>query len=380
MTLTSDTRAATDTRPATEPREGDVALRAHFTARHRTGPVLTADLTVAEGETLILFGPSGGGKTTLLRALAGLHTPATGRITCAGRTWYDSATRTHLPVQKRGVGYLFQDYALFPHLSVAANITYGMRRAPRGHKAKELAELLALMDLHGLADRKAGQVSGGQAQRVALARAMATHPRLLLLDEPLSALDTPTRATIRSDLRALLRQVGIPAVIVTHERSEAYALGDRMALVLDGATAPSGPVAEIMDRPAGVAAARALGYDNLLPATRTAPGTYQLEGGQRLRLPAAEAGRKVVIAVRAEHLVLQARESGAGTAADGRTLTGTVTETVPEGPLTRIRVHLPDGTPLTALTPARAPTSPHLGQAVSVTLDPATRAVVLPAS
>ncbi|MDG5801235.1 ABC transporter ATP-binding protein [Streptomyces ossamyceticus] len=372
MTLTSDTTADTG------PREEDLTLRAHFTARHKRGPAITADLTVAEGETLILFGPSGGGKTTILRALAGLHTPESGRITCAGRTWYDSTRRTDVPVQKRGVGYLFQDYALFPHLTVAANITYGMRRARRDHKAKKLAELLDLLDLHGLADRKAGQVSGGQAQRVALARALATDPHLLLLDEPLSALDTPTRASIRSDLRALLRRVGIPAVIVTHERAEAYALGDRMALVLNGTTAQCGPVAEVMDTPVSAAAARALGYDNLLPATRTAPGRYRLADGQHLHLPAAQAGPQAVIAVRGEDLVLQSRETGAGTSADGRTFAGTVTETVPEGPLTRIRLRLSDETTLTCLIPARDHTPPQLGQAVTVAYDP-TRTIALPA-
>ncbi|MDB1089956.1 ABC transporter ATP-binding protein [Streptomyces sp. ACA25] len=372
MTLTRKERTGT-TRDGQHP-----ALRARFTARHRRGPVITADLTLAARETLILFGPSGGGKTTILRALAGLHTPESGRITCAGTTWYDATTRTDLPVQRRKAGYLFQDHALFPHLTVAANITYGMRRSSRDHRAERLAELVGLLDLHGLADRKAGQVSGGQAQRVALARALATDPHLLLLDEPLSALDSPTRAAIRSDLRALLREVGIPAVIVTHERAEAFALGDRMALVIDGATTRCGSVAEVMDNPTSVAAAHALGFDNLLPATPTVPGVYELTCGLRLRLPAVREARRVVVAARAEDLLLQSRESRPDTAADGRTLTGTVTETVPEGPLTRTRVRLPDGTTLTALTPARDHTPPHPGQSATLSLDPA-RAVVLPA-
>ncbi|RKR88291.1 molybdate transport system ATP-binding protein [Micromonospora pisi] len=372
MTLTSD--ATTKTEPG---QEGH-ALTAAFIARHRRGPAITADLTLDAGQTLILFGPSGGGKTTILRALAGLHAPDTGRITCAGHTWYDSATRTNVPVQKRGVGYLFQDYALFPHLTVAANITYGMRRARRDHRTRKLAKLVDLLNLHGLAGRKAGQVSGGQAQRVALARALATDPRLLLLDEPLSALDTPTRAAIRSDLRALLREVGIPAVIVTHERAETYALGDRLALIVDGATTQTGPVADVMDHPANLPAARALGFDNLLPATATAPDTYQLAGGQQLHLPTTRAGKTVTIAIRAEHLALQPHESGDATPADGHTLAGTVTDATPEGRLTRTRVRMPDGTTLTVLTPARDHTPPQPGQAVTVTIDPAC-AVVLPA-
>ncbi|MFD5140589.1 ABC transporter ATP-binding protein [Streptomyces sp. NPDC058378] len=372
MTLTSDTRTVLGT-------GGEVsALQAHFTARHRRGPAITADLTVGTGETMVLFGPSGGGKTTILRALAGLHTPETGRITCAAHTWYDAASRTNLPVQRRRVGYLFQDYALFPHLTVGANITYGMRRSRRDHRAKKLADLVDLLDLTGLTDRKAGQVSGGQAQRVALARALATDPHLLLLDEPLSALDTPTRAAIRSDLRTLLRDIGIPAVIVTHERAEAYALGDRMTLVVQGATIQSGPVAQVMDTPASAAAARALGFDNLLPATTTAPGSYELADGQRLHLPATQQGPVVVIAVRAEHLVLQPGETRPDTATAGRTLAATVTESVHEGPLTRTRVRLPDGTTLTTLTPARDHNPPHPGQSVTLTPDP-THTAVLPA-
>jgi molybdate transport system ATP-binding protein len=368
-------------------------LDARFTVRHRHGPAITAHLSLDAGQTLILFGPSGGGKTTILRALAGLHTPDNGSITCAGTPWYDTAASINVPVQERRVGYLFQDYALFPHLSVAANITYGMRRATRTHRATKLAELLDLLDLHAVADRKPGQISGGQAQRVALARALAPGPRLLLLDEPLSALDIPTRAAIRTDLRALLREIAIPTVIVTHERAEAYALGDQMTLVIAGATTQTGPVADLMDHPATLAAARALGFDNLLPATTTTPGRYKLADGQHLHLPtaptqaaptqpgparigAAQTGADVVIAARAEHLTLHEASARPDPLADGHTLTGTAVGTVDEGPHTRTRLCLLDGTTLTALTPQRD-RPPHPGQTVAITLDP-TRTTVLP--
>lgn len=384
MTLTRGPEAI----PAHQQRAG--VLDARFMVRYQHGPTITAHLSLDAGQTLILFGPSGGGKTTILRALAGLHTPDSGSIACAGTPWYDAATSTNVSVQERRVGYLFQDYALFPHLSVAANITYGMRRATSTHRATRLTELLDLLDLHAVADRRPAQISGGQAQRVALARALAPGPHLLLLDEPLSALDIPTRAAIRSDLRALLREIGIPTVIVTHERAEAYALGDRMTLVIAGATTRIGPVAEVMDHPTTLAAARTLGFDNLLPATITAPGRYEIADGQRLHLPVAaeqtapeqpgpaRTGARVVIAARAEHLTLHEVSAGLCPPADGHTLTATVVETVPEGPHFRARLHLPDGATLTALTPLRDSPPPNLGQRVAITFDPGRTIILSP--
>ncbi|MCE7080420.1 ABC transporter ATP-binding protein [Streptomyces sp. ST2-7A] len=373
-----------DTRPDTRSgREPEPGLSARFTTRHRGGPAVTARLEVAPGRTTVLFGPSGGGKTTILRTLAGLLTPDHGRITCAGTTWYDSVGRVLVPTRHRRVGHLFQDYALFPHLTVTGNILYGLRRASRSHRAARLAELTGLLGLTDLLDRRPAQLSGGQAQRVALARALAPEPRLLLLDEPLSALDTPTRTAIRADLRALLRTLAIPTVVVTHERAEAYALGDDLTLVVDGATPQSGTVEHVMDHPVSPAVARALGYENLLPATTIRPGVHRPVGGGCLRVPSPTApGTGVLLAVRAEHVALGEPGTGDGpfsapapddTAPDDRVpgaVLGTVLDTTPEGPLHRTRLRLPDGTVLTALTPVRDRPPPPPGRFVTAVPDP----------
>ena len=195
--------------------------------RHAGGPEILAALSLpsaknaAKHSVTVLFGPSGAGKTTVLRMIAGLETPDAGSIRCGDEIWYDAARGIHLSPQQRRVGYLPQDYAVFPHLTVLGNVSYG---AP-GRDATAVHDLLKRFDLHELADRYPRQLSGGQLQRVALARALAAQPRLLLLDEPLSALDEPTRLRMRGDLRQLLEGVQMPAIVVTHDRNEALALG-----------------------------------------------------------------------------------------------------------------------------------------------------------
>ncbi|HET7824836.1 MAG TPA: ATP-binding cassette domain-containing protein, partial [Anaeromyxobacter sp.] len=166
-----------------------------------------------DGELVtVLFGPSGSGKSTVLRALAGLDRPDEGRIRFGAETWFDAAARAFVPPQRRAVGLLFQEYALFPHLRVAANVGYGVRRLGRAARDARVRELAARLGIEPLLDRRPSELSGGQRQRVALARALAPSPRLLLLDEPLSALDAPARAELRGELRRTLESLGVPAV------------------------------------------------------------------------------------------------------------------------------------------------------------------------
>jgi molybdate transport system ATP-binding protein len=196
--------------------------------QHAGGPEITADLRLplAGPSVMVLFGPSGAGKTTVLRCIAGLEQPDAGRVLCGDQVWYDGARAFSLVPQRRRLGYLPQDYAVFPHLTVKGNVEYGLRDGDRAAREKTVRDLLDRFELSGLEDRYPRALSGGQLQRVALARALASQPRLLLLDEPLSALDVPTRVRMRAGLRHILACVQVPAIVVTHDRTEALALGD----------------------------------------------------------------------------------------------------------------------------------------------------------
>ncbi len=227
----------------------------------RFGPVVAVEdlsLAVAEGEILALLGPSGCGKTTVLRIVAGLERPDAGRVLLAGRD------ATEWPPEKREVGLVFQSYALFPHLTVGANVAYGLRFR-RGDRKRRVRELLDLVGLAGYERRKPHQLSAGQQQRVALARALAPEPRILLLDEPLSALDAALRKELRGELRALLKRIGMTALYVTHDQEEALALADRVAVMRDGRLEQVAPPAELYQRPRTPFAASFLGRANLWP-------------------------------------------------------------------------------------------------------------------
>ena len=226
-----------------------------------TVAVADVSLDIAEGEFFALLGPSGCGKTTLMRMLAGFETPDAGRILLAGQ---DIAP---LPPHRRPVHMMFQSYALFPHLSVAGNIAFGLRR--RG-LAKEAAAarvdaMLALVRLDGLGGRRPDQLSGGQKQRVALARAIAPNPKILLLDEPMAALDRKLREETQLELMALQRTLGMTFMIVTHDQDEAMVVADRMAVMRDGRIAQVGPPREVYERPADRYVAGFIGETNLFP-------------------------------------------------------------------------------------------------------------------
>jgi molybdate transport system ATP-binding protein len=210
-----------------------------------------AAFTVGAGETLALVGPSGAGKTTALSLVAGLLRPDRGRIACGGETWCDTAGGVHRPAEKRHVGLVFQDYALFPHLTVHDNVAYGPRargraRAEAGASASRWLERLGL---GGLEARRVDGLSGGQRQRVALARALASEPRALLLDEPFGALDVATRGSVRSQLRAFLAGCGLPTLLVAHDPVDAFALGDRVAVLEQGGLIQAGTHQELLAHP-----------------------------------------------------------------------------------------------------------------------------------
>ena len=233
------------------------------------------DLDVAAGETIVLLGPSGCGKTTLLRVAAGLLAPDSG-----GRVWYDEADVTAVPIERREVGIVFQSYALFPYMSVAGNVGYGLRvrGVPRAERARRVAEVLALCRIGELADRPVERLSGGQRQRVALARAIAPAPRVLFLDEPLAALDARLRETLRDELDATLRAVGTTAVHVTHDRAEAMALGDRIVVMERGTIAQIATPRVLYEAPASRAVATFVGTLNRLRGT-AADGVLRTRAG-----------------------------------------------------------------------------------------------------
>jgi len=242
-------------------------LEAEFERRFERGPTIQAALrqSVAEFSVTALVGPSGCGKTTILRCLAGLDAPWQGRISFGDEAWFDASRRINRRPQVRAIGYLFQEYALFPHLTVSENIAFGLRSgrgASRAAIADRVRALLDMLQLTGLAARYPHQLSGGQQQRVALARTVAPRPRLLLLDEPLSALDAPTRAELRDELRRVLTEWAIPTILVTHDAAEVTALADHVVVLCDGRIRQQGLVPEVFQNPADAEVARIIGCRN----------------------------------------------------------------------------------------------------------------------
>ena len=243
---------------------------------------LDVGLEVAAGECLALAGPSGAGKTSVLRVVAGLRRPATGRVVCGERVWLDTAAGVDVPPEQRRCGYVFQDYALFAHLSARDNVAYGLPRAERRAGA---ATWLERFGIAHLADARPGALSGGERQRVALARALARRPDVLLLDEPLSALDAATRASAGRELAAVLRDAGVPAVLVTHDFTEAATLGDRVGVLDRGRVVQLGTATELAARPASAFVADFTGAVVLTGVARQDAGgltVVALDGGGAL--------------------------------------------------------------------------------------------------
>jgi molybdenum ABC transporter ATP-binding protein len=324
-----------------------VDLETRFPSGAEVAASLRTDLGGAA--VLALFGPSGAGKTTVVRAVAGLQRPDRGVIRFGGETWFDE--RVWVAPQARRVGYVAQTPALFPHLTVRENIDYwryGGSGAPGGPSADEL---LRLVELEGLGPRHPRELSGGQARRVALARALAPGPRLLLLDEPFTGLDEPARIRLRGTLRELVERLRIPAMLVTHDRTDAIAVCDQMAVLADGRVRQVAPVADVFRRPADLVVARSVGVESVLPARveRADEGLVDLRvNGVLLRAAGTgeEApGAGVFACIRAEDVVLERAASAAVSARNH--LAGRVVRVDSDGHVERITLDC--GLPLVAL-------------------------------
>ena len=279
-----------------------MSLSAQVVVR-RGSLALDLAVEVADGEVLAVLGPNGAGKSTFLRVLAGLLAPDDGRVTVEGAAWDDVTAGTHVPADRRALGVVFQDALLFPHLTVGENVAFGLRTrgVPRAAGTATAEGWLQRVGLDGWAGRRPAQLSGGQAQRAALARALVTDPALLLLDEPLSALDARTRLTVRAELRRHLAGFDGSTVLVTHDPVDAMALADRVVVVEDGRVVQAGTPAEVNQRPRTDYVARLVGL-SLLPGTAEGR-TVRLDGGGVVTV-AEEASGPVFAAVRPESVAL----------------------------------------------------------------------------
>lgn len=296
------------------------------------------DLTMVGGELLALLGPSGCGKTTTLRVLAGLETPEFGTVKIG------SKDVTNAPVRGRGIGIVFQAYSLFPHMSALDNVAYGLRiagasRSKRTVRAKELLDMVGLGE-HG--NKYPAQLSGGQQQRVALARALAIEPRVLLLDEPLSALDAQVRVHLREEIKRIQTQSGTTTLLVTHDQEEALTIADRVGVMLNGRIEQLGTPEEIYSSPRTAFISEFVGAVNRIPATATTGGIAVLDRLLQISnpesAPAAAIGLEALI--RPEDLCLTAQPDGAGTV-ESTTLRGPLTSVMVNHQGSQLRIDLP---------------------------------------
>ncbi|QDL93782.1 ABC transporter ATP-binding protein [Paroceanicella profunda] len=290
----------------------------HFGA---TRAVDAVDLSVPEGAFFAMLGPSGSGKTTCLRLISGFERPDTGQIRLFG------ADATDLPPNRRAVNTVFQDYALFPHMSVRDNVAYGLmvRGAGRAERHRAAEEMLALVRLEGFGDRRPGQLSGGQRQRVALARALVNRPRVLLLDEPLGALDLKLREQMQDELKALQTRLGITFVFVTHDQGEALSMADRVAVFSDGRIQQVGSPQDIYERPRTRFVADFVGSSNVTPPGLAGPAAMSLRP-EAIRLAAPGGGRVQGTVTGLRYLGQQNRVS----VAVGETTLAVLTRAAPE--------------------------------------------------
>jgi len=325
------------------------------------GPVVALDrldLTLQPGELIVLLGPSGCGKTTTLRLLAGLEDADTGQIFVGGREI------TRVPANKRDMGMVFQAYSLFPHMTVRQNVAFGLRlrRVAAARRDKRAMEMLELVDLPTQANRYPHQLSGGQQQRVALARALAIEPQVLLLDEPLSALDAKVRAQLRDEIRRIQLEVGITTLFVTHDQEEALAIADRVGVMREGHIEQLASPTEVYSRPATPFVAQFVGLTNRL-AGEVRSGQLTVRG-RTLPLVEETPDGQVVALVRPEAVTLASHD-----APESGPLVGTVIAVTFLGATSRVTVDLGDATILAQLSTADATALPA-GSRVALTIRP----------
>ncbi len=320
----------------------------------RTRALEPVDLEFSAGETVVLLGPSGCGKTTTLRIVAGLETPDDG-----GRVWFDGADVTAVPIERRNVGMVFQSYALFPNMTVAQNIAYGLkvRGMAAGARDERTREMLAMMQIEPLAQRHIDQLSGGQRQRVALARALVPRPRVLLLDEPLTALDARLRDTLRVEINRLLRSLGITTVYVTHDQAEAMALADRIVVMDHGRAAQIGTPRQIYESPSTRFVAEFIGTMNVVHGEVRA-GALHFAGGHLPLQDGASDGNGDAM-FRPEDLLL-------ADAVDGAHFSGRVLTRLFQGDHTRLEIDIGNDRPIVARIAQRRDFAP--GERLSFTL------------
>jgi len=323
-------------------------------------------IDVKAGEFLTLLGPSGSGKTTLLMAIAGFNRPDSGRISFGGRDV------TIMPPHKREVGMVFQNYALFPHMSVFENVAFPLklRKIAADEKRQRVTEALKTVQLSDFAERRIDQLSGGQRQRVALARAFVFGPKILLMDEPLSALDKKLREEMQIELKQLHRQLGVTTVYVTHDQREALTMSDRIAVINDGEVAQLGTPREIYNAPATSFVASFIGESSIVPLARDGGGQLSYEGAKIGKAPTGNQHQNWSLVIRPERLSL-VPERGKKTA--GKLyFKGAIIELVYQGEAAVVMIQLADGKTLTARMNTRAGDDGDQlssGQIVTVALD-----------
>lgn len=308
---------------------------------------LDVDFSCGRGEILVILGPSGSGKTTALRSIAGLYTTASGQIKTDEESWFDSDKGLNMSVQQRQVGMVFQDYALFPHLTALGNISMALNHRPRKEREKIARDLLDKVNMQGLGERYPAQLSGGQQQRVALARALAREPKVLLLDEPFSAVDQQTRRKLVRELIQLRAQVNLPIIHVTHDLNEARRIADRICIIHHGQSLQIDSPASIMSKPINSNVAHLVGHYNIFSAEiekqDADAGLTLIRWFDQLleceHRPEFKCGEKVDWVIPAENLILHRRDRPSKGERENP-VTGIIDEYIPMGENTSVSVQV----------------------------------------